>query len=76
MSPTTKQRQRLRQLVDYLGEGRVHRYFQQQFSRGTWDDISRRQAQKVISGLSPFLPTRPVTGVGPWTLSRDYWDDS
>ena len=73
--PTDKQEQVVQQIIDYLGRERVLDYFHHYFPGRDWDTRRRHEVQKVITGLGIYLPQRPVSGIGPWTISRAYWRD-
>ena len=61
--PTDRQVKRLARIVAYLGKDRVKEYFYKQFPYGNFDNPTKNQCQKLITGLGHLLPTKPITGV-------------
>lgn len=60
---THKQIARIQRLMEMRGREFVERYFYQQFPRGEFEKMSRKQAQKVITGLVQHEKCRPISGV-------------
>ena len=73
--PTAKQERVVRKIVDHLGHERVLDYFAHHFPGRDWDTRRRHEVQKVITGLGIYLPSHPLSGIGPWTVPRAYWRD-
>lgn len=74
-APTDKQERVVQQIIDHLGRERVLDYFHHFFPGRDWDTRRRHEVQKIITGLGIYLPQRPLSGIGPWTVSRAYWGD-
>ena len=60
---TDKQKNIINKIISKLGVQRVKAYFDQQFPFGDYDDMTRREAQKIITGLARFMPIKPIPGV-------------
>lgn len=63
LKPTSKQRSRIARIVEHVGLDFVKRYFCKHFPRGDFDNMTRKQAQKIITGLDYCLPKKPIYGV-------------
>lgn len=63
MELTEKQINRIQKIQEHLGNDRVENYFYKHFPNGDIKNMTRKQAQKVITGLGSYLPTKPMHGV-------------
>jgi len=61
--PTEKQLSRIHRLVEYKGEDFVYKYFKRKFPEGDFGDLTKEQAQKIITGLQTYEDRKPVLGV-------------
>lgn len=61
--PSEKQIGRIERLIAHLGKDEVIRYFASKFPKGDFENMTRKQAQKVITGLQVFEPRKPIYGV-------------
>ncbi|KZE67977.1 hypothetical protein AWM68_17550 [Fictibacillus phosphorivorans] len=61
--PTEKQTNRIKRLVEHVGEDRVKDYFLSKFPDGDFKNMNRQQAQKVITGLQLLEPRKPIYNV-------------
>lgn len=73
--PTDKQERVVQKIIDHLGQQRMLDYFAHHSPGRDWDTRRRHEVQKVITGLGIYLPQRPLSGIGSWTVSRAYWRD-
>ena len=61
--PTEKQMQRLRRMEKALGVARIKEYMLKHKMPTTLEALTRKQAQKIIIGLDPYMPRKPIPGI-------------
>jgi len=59
---TKKQLNAVQKIRNDIGEDVVKEYFYKHFHGGDYNNLSKKQAQKLITGLQP-LPDRRIYGV-------------
>lgn len=64
MEPTEKQQKVFNRIVNYLGDKTVKNYFLKFYPNGDYSCITRKQMQKIITGLSSKLPSKPISSYG------------
>lgn len=70
--PTEKQVNRIKKIIADLGQEHVEIYFYKHFPGGHFDKMNRKQANKIITGLSCFMPKPVIKGVLPlWSYMSD-----
>lgn len=55
--PTEKQVNRVKKIEEYLGKEEVLAYFKKFFPSGEYNDMTKKQAQKIISGMGTQVHT-------------------
>ncbi len=72
--PTVKQRAVIEKIIAYYGINQVEAYFHDRFPGGDFSNMTRKQAQKIITGMPDNYSRRAITaGIGPRTLPDEYW---
>jgi hypothetical protein len=61
--PTQRQKDRIKRLIDHTGEVFVFDYFKRKFPDGDFNNLTKEQAQKIITGLQTYELRNPVLGV-------------
>lgn len=61
--PTTKQIKLVNKIINHLGEERTIAYLSYFFTKVDINNLTKTQAQKLITGKQHILPTKPVYGV-------------
>lgn len=62
--PTQKQENRFKKIIDYLGNESVENYFYKVYPRGDYNNMTRNQMQKMITGLDSKMPSKPISTYG------------
>ena len=75
LAPTPKQMDLIERIITHYGMKRVAMYFFDRFPTGSFANLSRLQAQKIIGALASQLFPGDTSGIGPWTLPEQYWRD-
>jgi len=63
-NPTDKQITKLNKIIDYLGQETVKNYFKKFYPNGDFSNMTRKQVQKLITGLGNKLPSKPISSYG------------
>ncbi|MNW65717.1 hypothetical protein D3C74_441230 [compost metagenome] len=64
IKPTEKQTAYVNRIIDCLGQQSVHEYIQYFYPTVTMKNLTKDQAQKIITGLSHHLPRKHWGGNG------------
>lgn len=62
--PTEKQLNRVNKIINYLGQETVKSYFKKFCPNGVYSNMTKKQAQKIITGLGNRLPSKPISSYG------------
>ena len=65
---TEKQMKRVNQIIDYIGHDTIQKYIKKYYVKVDMNNLSKEQAQKIISGWDMKLPRKPINGV----FGRDF----
>lgn len=60
---TEKQASQLHKIVSHFGEEHVQSYIWHFYPDAVLSDLTKEQAQKIITGLGAKLPRKPITGI-------------
>lgn len=63
MKPTSKQLTRISNIILYAGVELVQEYYQKHYPKGKFDQMTRVQAQKIITGMDHWVPIKPILNV-------------
>lgn len=63
--PTAKQMKRVNKIIDLLGVKEVSNYINniKGYKNTDINNLDRRQAQKIITGLDAYLPRKPIFNI-------------
>lgn len=60
LSPTDKQKNAIKKIINHIGKESVEKYLDKFFPGRNLNNMTREQAQKIITGLSHKVPRKPV----------------
>ncbi|MFT9494374.1 MULTISPECIES: hypothetical protein [Bacillota] len=61
--PTDKQLKRIQRMIDIRGKQFVESYYSSKFPEGDFEHLTKKQAQKIITGLQWIEPRKPIGGI-------------
>jgi hypothetical protein len=61
--PTARQLKRIQKVIACIGEDRVISYLQKHWPAATLENMNRKQANKIITGMGYVLPRPIIHGI-------------
>jgi hypothetical protein len=70
--PTEKQLARIEKIIAHLGREKVIQFLTGYFPSATLENMTRVQAQKLITGTEAYMPKPVIYGIrAPWHYHQD-----